>query len=104
MSSWLLAAGSEEIANGARKSLIVDDIPALLIREQDRYYCIEDQCTHDSQPLTTGKIADGCIVCPRHGAKFDLATGAAMCMPATEPVRTFPVEIRPEGIFVNETP
>jgi 3-phenylpropionate/trans-cinnamate dioxygenase ferredoxin component len=104
MSSWMLAAETSEIAEGGRKSLVVDEIPALLIRAGDRYYCIEDQCTHDSQPLTDGKIVDGCIVCPRHGAKFDLATGAAMCMPANEPVRTFPVEVRASGIFVNESP
>jgi 3-phenylpropionate/trans-cinnamate dioxygenase ferredoxin component len=104
MSAWMLAARTSEIAEGGRKSVIVDEVPALLIRAGDHYYCIEDQCTHDSQPLTDGKIENGCIVCPRHGAMFDLVSGEPKRMPATEPIRTFPVEVRPDGIFINESP
>lgn len=101
MAAWELAAAPDEIGPGGRKSLILDETPALLVRLGDDYYCIEDLCTHDGQPLTDGEIDQNCIVCPRHGAKFDLATGDARRMPATEAVRTFAVEVRPEGVFVQ---
>lgn len=86
--------GSDELASGERRSVFVDDIPALVIRIEDQYFVIEDVCSHDGQPLTNGPIVDCAITCPRHGAKFDLKTGAALCMPATRPIRTFRSEIR----------
>ncbi|MBX3444453.1 MAG: non-heme iron oxygenase ferredoxin subunit [Planctomyces sp.] len=101
MSSWLLAAGPDEIPPGGRKSLIAGDFMVLLLRDERGYHAIEDVCTHDGQPLTDGEFSQGCIVCPRHGAKFDVATGEAKCMPATEPVRTFGVDVRNDGIYVQ---
>jgi 3-phenylpropionate/trans-cinnamate dioxygenase ferredoxin component len=97
------AASRDEIAAGGRKSIVVDDLPALLIRVGDAYYCIEDTCTHDGQAMTNGAL-DGCVItCPRHGAQFDIRTGAALCMPATEPVKTFAVDVRDDGVYVRPT-
>lgn len=96
-------AGSDEVSPGGRKSVIVDDLPALLIRVGDDYFCIEDTCTHDGQAMTDGPIADHEITCPRHGAQFDIRTGAALCMPATEPVTVFAVEVREDGIYAGPT-
>ncbi len=90
-----------EVPDGGRKSIIVDELPALLLHLGGEWYCIEDVCTHDGQPLTDGPIADCAIACPRHGARFDLKTGKALCMPATEPVRTYPVTIRGTDVFVE---
>ena len=95
-------AGTSELKPGQRKSVIVDESPVLLIRIGDLYYAIEDICTHDGQPLTDGPLTDGTITCPRHGAQFDLETGKALCMPATEPVETFEVQERDEGIYVKK--
>jgi 3-phenylpropionate/trans-cinnamate dioxygenase ferredoxin component len=100
MPAWFRAASLDEIAPGGRLSVEVDDTAALLLRDGDRYFCIEDSCTHDGQPLTDGEYSHGCITCPRHGAKFDVATGAARCMPATEPIKTYPVEVRTDGVYV----
>ncbi|WP_166824302.1 non-heme iron oxygenase ferredoxin subunit [Thalassoroseus pseudoceratinae] len=98
---WNQVATPDEIAPGNRKSLVVDDLPALLIRVGDDYFCIEDTCTHDGGEMTDGPVQDKEIVCPRHGARFSLETGAALCMPATEPIRTFEVDIRDDGIYVG---
>lgn len=101
MPAWEQIAAKDEVAAGERKSVIVDDTPALLLRVGDQYFCIEDVCTHDGQPLTDGPIENGQIECPRHGARFDLETGAPKCMPATEPIRTFTVEVREDGVFAS---
>lgn len=103
MGEWIKVAEPQEVPAGGRLSVIIDDTPALLLRLDDHYYCVEDLCTHDSQPLTTGKVENGCIICPRHGAAFNLKSGAAVRMPATEPIRTFPVDARADGVFVNTT-
>jgi 3-phenylpropionate/trans-cinnamate dioxygenase ferredoxin subunit len=94
MSDFEEVARVDEIPPGARRSVIIDETPALLLRVGDNFYAIEDVCTHDGQPLTDGPL-NGCeITCPRHGARFDIRTGRPLCMPATEPVRTFDVEVR----------
>lgn len=88
----------DELQPGERKSTVVDDLPALLFRVGDDYYCVEDVCTHDGQPLTDGPL-DGCtLTCPRHGAEFDIKTGDAICMPATEPIRAYKVILNEDGI------
>ena len=81
--------------------MVVDEVPALLLRIGDDFYCIEDVCTHDGQPLTDGPLTGCEITCPRHGARFDVRTGKPTRMPATEPVRTFPVEVRGDDVLVT---
>ncbi|MEZ6132947.1 MAG: iron-sulfur cluster assembly protein [Planctomycetaceae bacterium] len=93
---------TDELQPGERQSVFVDDIPALVVRLDDDYFVIEDVCSHDGQPLTDGPIDKGAITCPRHGAKFDLKTGAALCMPATKPIRTFQVEIKDNAVWAEE--
>ena len=101
MSNFELAAVTGEIPPGGRKSIFVDDLPALLVRVGDRYFAVEDVCTHDGQPLTDGPLVDCQIVCPRHGARFDLATGKPTRMPATSAIQTFAVEVRADGVYVS---
>ncbi len=93
--------GTDELLPGERRSVIVDDTPALVLRIQDQYFVIEDVCSHDGQPLTSGlvDVSDCSIICPRHSARFDLKTGRALCMPATEPIRVFRTEIRDNAVW-----
>ena len=91
--------GINELQSGERRSVFVDDIPALVVRIESEYYVIEDVCSHDGQALTNGPLQDCSIVCPRHSARFDLKTGRALCMPATEPIRVFEVEIRDGAVW-----
>ena len=101
MSQYEKVADLHEVPEFGRKSwLLADEVPVILVRLQEQYYCVEDVCSHDGQPLTNGPIDDRQITCPRHGAKFDLANGAPTCMPATEPIQTFNVEVREDGIYV----
>ncbi|QDT77747.1 3-phenylpropionate/cinnamic acid dioxygenase ferredoxin subunit [Gimesia maris] len=94
-------ASINDFGDADRLEVFLGDTPALLIRIQDQFLAIEDVCTHDGQPLTNGCIEEGAIICPRHGARFDLVTGKALCMPATKPIQTFEVEVRGQKIFVR---
>ena len=101
MAEFEQVAVAGELQSGDRKSVIIDETPALLIRVQDEFFVIEDVCSHDGQPLTDGPI-NGCeITCPRHGARFDVRTGQVLCMPATEPIKTFEVEVKEGVIFAR---
>ncbi len=67
----------------------------------DGIHAVEDVCTHDGAELTGGSV-EGCeIVCPRHGARFCLRTGAALTPPAYEAVRTFEAKIESGRIWVR---
>ncbi|GEM_PF-97879 len=103
MSGFEKVAELDEIPSLGRKSIIInDEIPALLFRVDEAYYCVEDVCSHDGQPLTNGPFDGKEITCPRHGARFDVTSGRACAFPATEPIRVFPVEIRSDGIYVAD--
>jgi nitrite reductase/ring-hydroxylating ferredoxin subunit len=54
-------------------------------------YAIEDVCSHDGGELAGGQVHGFEVECPRHGARFDVRTGAVMCPPAYEPIASFPV-------------
>lgn len=101
MSEFERIASAGELTPGSRLSVIIDDTPALLLRVGDDFFAIEDVCTHDGQPLTDGLLHDHEIACPRHGARFDVRTGAAMCMPATEPVQVFEIQVRDGAVFAR---
>ncbi|WP_437206644.1 Rieske (2Fe-2S) protein [Planctomicrobium sp. SH664] len=103
MSQYEKLAERDEIPNLGRKAVIInDEIPALLLRAGDDYYCVEDVCSHDGQPLTDGPFDGREITCPRHGARFEAATGKAVWMPATEAIRVFEVEVRDDGIYARD--
>ena len=58
--------GTDELKSGERRSVFVDDMPALVIRIESDYFVIEDVCSHDGQPLTEGPIQGCSIVCPQN--------------------------------------
>lgn len=65
------------------------------------YWAIEDVCTHDYGPLAEGEL-EGCqVICPRHGARFDIRTGAALTLPAYRPVETYPARVAEGRIVVD---
>lgn len=64
-------------------------------------FAIEDVCTHDDGPVGEGELRDGVIECPRHGATFDVKSGAALSMPAVVPVKTFETRIENGDVYVK---
>jgi 3-phenylpropionate/trans-cinnamate dioxygenase ferredoxin subunit len=90
-----------EIAPGSTRLVVVDSMGILLCNAGGQIYAIEDVCTHDGGPLDQGELEGECIVCPRHGATFDVRTGDALTLPAVVPVMTFPVSIEGDDVFVD---
>ena len=101
MSDFERVASVNDIPSGGRMSVLVDDLPSLLIRIGEEFFAVEDVCSHDGQPLTTGTLEDCSISCPRHGARFDLRTGRPLCMPAIEPITTFEVQIHDGAVYAR---
>ena len=73
----------------------------VVINVDGEFYAVEDVCTHDGGPLGEGKL-EGCqLVCPRHGARFDVRTGAALTMPAFEPAPTYEVRVEGDDVLME---
>ncbi len=65
-----------------------------IARDGDEVFAVEDLCSHAAVALSEGEVASCQIECWLHGSMFDLRSGKPTNLPATEPVATFPVEIR----------
>lgn len=102
MAEWVEAGTTEDLPAGSYTSVDVDDVQIAVFNCDGTYYAIEDVCTHDYGQLTGGEM-EGCeVVCPRHGAKFDITSGEALTPPAYEPVDTFPIKIEDGRVYVQD--
>ena len=90
-----------EIPDGGVKVVRIEDQAIAVFRIGDEYYALDDVCTHDGGPLAEGFIEGDEIECPRHGARFNIKTGAVLCLPATAPVNTYPLRIEDGEIQVR---
>ena len=95
-----LKCQKKEILEDQIKILSSKDYQICITIHNSEVLAFEDVCSHDGESFDGGKIENGCIVCPRHMAKFDMKTGRAICMPAVEDIRTFPVRVIGEEIIV----
>jgi 3-phenylpropionate/trans-cinnamate dioxygenase ferredoxin subunit len=94
-------ARKSEIAEGTTKRVVLDGQSVLLCNVDGEIYAIEDVCTHDGGALDQGELMGDRIMCPRHGAFFDVKTGDALTLPAILPVQTFSVRTEGDDIFVD---
>ena len=74
-----------------------------IARHGDEVFAVEDICSHAAVALSEGEVDDCTVECWLHGSRFDLRTGKPTGLPATEPVATFPAEIRGDDIYVDIT-
>lgn len=93
----------DEIAEDEGLAVTVGGVDIAVARCGEEVFAVRNECTHQSVPLTDGEVEDCEIECFLHGSTFDLRTGKAMCLPATEPVATFPVEVRDGEVYVDPT-
>jgi 3-phenylpropionate/trans-cinnamate dioxygenase ferredoxin subunit len=96
---------SADLAPGTVVALTVEDIPIALVRtENDEYFAVHDECSHQLIALSEGDVYDCSLECTLHGSRFDLRTGEPTCRPATKPVPVFPVEVRDGDVYISLVP
>ena len=104
MSEFVKVASVEEIPDPGKELFEVEDRLVVVVHVEGLFYCIDDVCTHDGGPLGDGELCGFEIACPRHGAKFDVRTGDALTMPATEPTASHQVKVEDGHVFVKLAP
>jgi 3-phenylpropionate/trans-cinnamate dioxygenase ferredoxin subunit len=98
---WHDVVMTDELQPGGFEVIDVDDRLIAVFNVAGEFFAIEDICTHDGEELTGGPIDNDQIICPRHGARFCLRTGAALTPPAYEAVATFKTRIKDGRVQVR---
>jgi 3-phenylpropionate/trans-cinnamate dioxygenase ferredoxin subunit len=84
---------TDQFPSGERVFIEVSGKQIVLINLGGEYYAFGDICTHDDGPLGDGDIEGYEIICPRHGARFDVRNGKALCLPAMRDIPSYPVKV-----------
>jgi len=100
MPDFVKVATVDEIPLGKMKSCEAKHSRVVVCHMSDGFYALADECTHDGAPISTGRVRGEEVVCPRHGAKFDVRTGAVTAPPAIVGIDTFEVKVEGNDIFV----
>jgi 3-phenylpropionate/trans-cinnamate dioxygenase ferredoxin subunit len=99
--AWIKAASTHDVPEGEVLGRELDGNHIALYRYEGEYFAGSNVCTHQFALLSEGYFEDGCIECPLHQASFDVRTGKALCAPATEDIKVFPVKVEGDDIFVD---
>jgi nitrite reductase/ring-hydroxylating ferredoxin subunit len=99
--AWHVAAKADEVGEGEVIGVVVDGQDVALYRVGGTVYATSNVCTHEFALLSDGYVEDGCIECPLHQARFDIASGEVRAAPATDPIKTYPVKLDGGQVMVD---
>ncbi|MFC1574786.1 Rieske (2Fe-2S) protein [Gemmatimonadota bacterium] len=101
MTDWIKVSTLEECPPGSLRSVMVGNDPVVLANVEGTVHAVLDRCSHEDLPLSDGELEGATLVCTYHGARFDVTSGAPRGLPAVKPLKSFPVEIREDGIYLQ---
>jgi 3-phenylpropionate/trans-cinnamate dioxygenase ferredoxin subunit len=102
MSDWTHVAPLADFPPGSRRVVGVDGVQVAVFNLDGEIHAIEDVCSHDGGELASGELEGVEIVCPRHGARFDIRTGAVTAPPAYDGVAVLPTRIKDGWVEVRD--
>ncbi len=89
------------ISDGEMQVVDAGGEEVLLLKTEGQVYAVAAICTHALGYLDQGDLEEFTVFCPLHEGSFDVRTGAALTLPCTEPLKTFPVKVEGDDIFVE---
>jgi 3-phenylpropionate/trans-cinnamate dioxygenase ferredoxin subunit len=104
MNNWMEVAVSDELQPGTMKRVDIAGKRYLIANANGQIYAVDDLCSHEEVSLYLGCIEGDTIKCSLHGSRFSLKNGEPLDEPATEPIKTYPVKISAERIYVQIDP
>jgi 3-phenylpropionate/trans-cinnamate dioxygenase ferredoxin subunit len=91
---FVAIAPLDQLPVGERMFVDVGERQIVILNLAGNLYALGDVCSHDNGPVGDGEIENNEIICPRHGARFDVRTGQTMGLPALVDIPAYPVRIR----------
>ncbi|KRF36058.1 non-heme iron oxygenase ferredoxin subunit [Nocardioides sp. Soil805] len=101
--AFVRACALADVRDDEALAVTLGDHEVAVARNGDEVFAIQNECSHAAVALSEGDVADCTVECWLHGSRFDLRTGKPIGPPATEPVATFPVEVRDNDVYVDTT-
>lgn len=101
MARTVKVARTSEIAPGSGKSIDVEGERVALFNVDGSFHAIEDGCTHVGGPLGEGTLDGAEVVCPWHGARFNVKTGKVQCPPAGADVKVYAVHVDGDDVSIE---
>ena len=102
MSDWINVVEANAFARGERLVIDVDGVDVAVFNLNGEFFAIEDVCTHDGAEIASGQVEGDQIICPRHGARFCIRTGAVKSPPAYEDLYCFPLRVENKMVQVRD--
>jgi nitrite reductase/ring-hydroxylating ferredoxin subunit len=100
MVAFVRVATTHELSPGQGKLIEVHQKRIALFNIAGQFYAIDDTCPHRGAPLSEGELTGEAVVCPWHGAIFELRTGAVTCPPAASGVATYETRVQGDAIEI----
>ena len=100
---WIQAATLSEFASTDRKYCeLTDEVQVALFKHEDgEFYAVDVWCSHQRVSLINGDRENYELICPLHGACFDIRSGQHDGLPAVRPIDSFAVKVEGENILVE---
>ena len=96
-----LIASTADVPLGKTHCVTVGEREVLLCNSSEGMFAVDNLCTHAQARLSEGKLKGCKVICPLHGAAFDVRNGEALSRPASVPLNTYPLKIEGEKIFLS---
>lgn len=94
-------AAVDELPGGERLFIEIDNQPIVVFNIAGQYFAIGDVCSHDNGPVGEGDLEGDEVICPRHGARFDLRSGKALALPAVDDIPAYPLQVQDGRILIG---
>lgn len=104
MSEYIRVARTADLAPGSMKRVTVAGHPVVLVNLDGEFFAIDDTCSHEEASLSQGTLSGEVVVCPKHGARFNVKTGRVLALPAVRSVAVYPVRVEGAEILVAPDP
>ena len=99
--TYTVVAEAKSIAEKSFSCFELDGTALVICRFRGEYFALENQCSHAQSSFDAGRMRAYSLICPLHGASFDIRDGSATGLPARRSIRSFPVRVVDGMLEVN---
>jgi nitrite reductase/ring-hydroxylating ferredoxin subunit len=101
MPTFVKVASVSELAPGQAKRVDIAGRSIAIFNVDGRYHAIDEACNHRGGPLSEGEVEGDAVVCPWHGAKFNLITGELLSPPGRGPVNSYATRVNGQDVEIG---
>jgi len=101
MTGFIKVARVSEVPSGSMRGFEIGPYRIVICHADDGFHALADECSHDAAPISTGELRGRELVCPRHGARFDIGDGSVTAPPAVVGIDKYEHKIEGEDIYVR---